>query len=126
MTKNKQEAYSELVKKRKEFNFMEIKNPSQINNGEYVIELFNILDIDIGSLSNPNKSALTLFTNAILGIKDNRMSSSVKAIKSIYNLKEESVLKDLIHTNPIEVDNKRMFSFYHCGGLGLANRNLEL
>lgn len=208
MKENKQDRYLKLVKKRKEFDFEELKNPNQINDGEYdtydvinpwsiwqgnldakilligqdwgdakyyidnkgkdkdsnptnknLIELFKSLNIDIGTPSNPNKTSPVFFTNAILGIKDNGMSSAVKdawiyestdeflkplieiiepeiiitlgvsafkAIKSIYKLKEKSVLKELIHTNPIKVDNKKIFNFYHCGGLGLANRSLPL
>lgn len=130
-------------------------NPTNKN----LIELIKVLNIDIGTPSNPNKSAPVLFTNAIFGIKDNGMSSKVKdswgkectkvfleplieiikpkiiitlgkyafkSVKDLYKLKEEPVLKNLINKNPIRVDNKIIFAFYHCGGLGLANRKLEL
>lgn len=204
----KNEQYLKLVKKRKNFKFRDLKNPSEIESGKYdtedsigpwslwqgnldaeilvvgqdwgdvkyyldnkgmdsdnnptnknLIELFKKLNIDIGTPSSPNKSAPVFFTNAILGIKDNGMSSKVKAawgkectkefleplieiiepkiiitlgtyafksVKDLYKLKEEPVLKKLITKNPIEVDDKKIFTFYHCGGLGLANRKLEL
>lgn len=208
MNKSKQERYLELVKKRKEFSFKDLKNPSELNNGEYdkenvinpwslwqgnidadilvigqdwgdidyylgnkgidsdsnptninLIELFKVLNMDIGTPSNPNKSLPLFFTNAILGIKDNGMSSKAKdawqrecteeflkplieiiepniiitlgvhafkAIKRIYRLKQKPVLKNLVSISPIEVDNKKIFAFYHCGRLGLANRNLDM
>jgi Uracil-DNA glycosylase len=130
-------------------------NPTNRN----LIELFKTLNIDIGTPSDPNKSAPVFFTNAILGIKYNGMSSKVKAswvkectneflkplieiiepkiiitlgtyafkaVKDLYKLKEKPVLKDLINRDPIEVEDKKIFAFYHCGGLGLANRKLEL
>lgn len=130
-------------------------NPTNRN----LIELFKTLNIDIGIPSAPNKSAPVFFTNAILGIKYNGMSSKVKAswgkectneflkplieiidpkiiitlgtyafkaVKDLYKLNEKPVLKDLIIKDPIEVKDKKIFAFYHCGGLGLANRKLEL
>jgi uracil-DNA glycosylase len=45
-----------------------------------LIKLFQRLNIDIGKPSQPNANAPTFFTNAILGIKKNGMSSKVKAI----------------------------------------------
>lgn len=52
------------------------KNPTNIN----LIKLFQTLNIDIGKPSQPNTNAPTFFTNAILGIKQNGMSSKVKSL----------------------------------------------
>jgi len=35
-------------------------------------------------------------------------------------------LRELINTNPIRVGEKEVYAMYHCGGLGLANRNFQL
>lgn len=124
-----------------------------------LIELFKMINIDIGTPINPNKKAAVFFTNAILGIKDNGMSSKVKeqwekectenflyplieiikpkiiltlgtvpfkAIKRVYKLKQKPVLRELINQNPIILDSTKIFAFYHCGGLGLANRKLDI
>jgi len=35
-------------------------------------------------------------------------------------------LRELIHRNPISVGDTEVYAMYHCGGLGLANRKLDL
>lgn len=48
------------------------------------------------------------------------------AIAYIYKLKHES-MKKLVTENPVKLNNGILiFAMYHCGGLGLANRNIEL
>jgi hypothetical protein len=47
-------------------------------------------------------------------------------IAFIYSLPRKP-LKKLVGENPIFLkDNKRLYARYHCGGLGLANRNFAL
>lgn len=43
-----------------------------------LIELFKVLSTDIGTPNHPKKSFPLFFTNAIMGIKQNGMSSGVK------------------------------------------------
>ena len=124
-----------------------------------LIELFNVLEIDIGSPNTQNQTFPLFFTNAILGIKEGDMSRNVSKswarestnafldpllklinpqiiitlgkvaydeIAYLYSLPKYP-LKSLIKQNPIALhDSKRLFAMYHCGRLGLANRNLIL
>ncbi len=48
-----------------------------------------------------------------------------KAIKKTYKLKEKAKLSERSRSNPISVENKELFAFYHCGSLGTANRSLN-
>jgi len=50
-------------------------NPTSKN----LVEIFSMLDIDIGLPSNPNTNTKLFFTNTILGVKDGGMSSPVNA-----------------------------------------------
>lgn len=121
-------------------------------------DLFQVLNIDTGRPNNPNKDASLFFTNAIMGIKQDGMSSNIKAswlkesaimflkpligiiepkiiitlgantfkaIKYIYPGNMNQPLRDLQSINPINVNEMKLFAFYHCGGLGLANRPLN-
>ena len=125
-----------------------------------LIELFKSIGIDIGTPSHPNHKASCFFTNAILGLKDDKaMAGKVKdswlkdnakvflkpnieiikpkiiitlgvnaykALTYIYGLKNERLIQ-LIEKNPKKLANGILvFAMYHCGGLGLANRKLEL
>lgn len=132
------------------------ENPTNKN----LIELFQAIGIDIGSPSQPNRSAPTFFTNAILGIKaKGKMAGKVSPswaresteaflkplleivkpeivitlgmvayneIAYVYSLPKYP-LKRLVLENPVLLkDNKRLYAQYHCGRLGVANRNLAL
>jgi len=131
-------------------------NPTSKN----LVELFSMLGVDIGLPNNPNKNAKVFFTNAILGIKDGGMSSSVnakwvnegakeflaplieivqpeiiitlgtnpyKAIAEVFGLKKSIPLKELSSKEPVMLDDgKLLFPMFHCGGLGLRNRSLDL
>jgi DNA polymerase len=123
---DKTAAYSQLVDKRKQFEFsFGLLNPTHIRGGIYdcdhlgpwsawqgnleakilligqdwggkdyflrykgrdqdenptnktLIELFRVLEIEIGSPSQPDLTAPTFFTNAILGIKEGKLASKV-------------------------------------------------
>jgi len=53
--------------------------------------------------------------------------TAYKAIASIYDLPEGKKMTTLIEENPIRLSVKdiKIFSFYHCGSLGLVNRKLD-
>jgi len=131
-------------------------NPTNNN----LIELFNVINIDIGLPSKPNKSAPVFFTNSILGIKTNgKMSGKVsqkwakestqefllplielikpkviitlgaiayKEISKIYGLPTNSLTKIVCETPKFEVQGLKIYPRFHCGRLGIANRNFEL
>jgi hypothetical protein len=44
------------------------------------------------------------------------------AIATIYGLPKNQTMKSLVNTNPKIVNGVKIFSFFHCGRLGLANR----
>ena len=52
-------------------------------------------------------------------------AKTLKAINYIYPINSNKTLSSIQKINPIRVNEMNLFAFYHCGGLGLANRPLS-
>jgi hypothetical protein len=52
-------------------------------------------------------------------------SKAAESVSKMYNFKM-GPLKEMILKNPIEIDQTKIFSMYHTGGLGIRNRSFEL
>jgi len=95
-----------------------------------------VLGIKLGTMAQKVKSSwyldtIELFIKPLIEIIEPKIiiamgSIPFKTVSKIYDLKIEP-LKKLIEKNPITLpDKKLLFVFYHCSGLGIANRKFDL